>query len=182
MTAKKNMILMTVISLTGLLISGAVYYFTENSVFFPFAITFGTMSYHFAVRLAVGGLVNAKYHNRMDHTKPWFAEKGFERKLYKLLRVRKWKRWLPTYTPENFDLERCGAEEIVQTTCQSEVVHEINMALSLVPIVFTVWFGSFWVFLITSCAAFLFDGIFVVMQRYNRPRLRRLMKRQRPAR
>lgn len=182
MTAKKNMLLMTVISLTGLLISGAVYCFTKNPVLYSFAITFGTMFYHFAMRLAVGGLVNAKYHNRMDHTKPWFAERTFERNFYKLLRVKKWKRWLPTYTPEAFDLERRTAEEIVQTTCQSEVVHEINMVLSFVPVVFTVWFGSFWVFLITSCAAFLFDSIFVVMQRYNRPRLRRLMKKQKPVR
>lgn len=178
MTAKKNMLLITLLSLAGLLLSGAVYYFTKNPVLFPFAVTSGTIFYHLAARLAVGGLVNAKYHNRMDHTKPWFAEKAFERKLYQLFRVRKWKRYLPTYTPENFDLARCGAEEIVQTTCQSEVVHEINMVLSFVPVVFTVWFGSFWVFLITSCAAFLFDGIFVVMQRYNRPRLLRLMKRQ----
>lgn len=178
MTAKKNMLLMTVLSLAGLLITGAVYYVTKHPVLFSLAVTFGTMFYHLGARLAVGGLVNAKYHDRMDHTRPWFAEKAFEKRLYKRLQVRKWKRWLPTYTPESFDLERRGAEEIVQATCQSEVVHEINMALSFVPVVFTVWFGSFWVFLITSCAAFLFDSIFVVMQRYNRPRLRRLMKRQ----
>lgn len=178
MTAKKTMILITAISLIGLLISGAIYYFTKNPVLFSFAVTFGTIFYHLAVRLAVGGLVNAKYHDRMDHTRPWFSEKPFERRLYRLLRVRKWKRWLPTYNPETFDLARRSAEEIVQTSCQAEVVHEINMPLSFVPVVFTVWFGSFWVFLITSCAAFLFDGIFVVMQRYNRPRLLRLMKRQ----
>lgn len=172
------MILTALVSLTGLLISGAVYHFTKNSVLFSLAVTFGTIFYHLAARLAVGGLVNAKYHDRMDFTKPWFAEKPFERGLYKLLRVRKWKRWLPTYNPESFDLKRCSPQEIVQTSCQAEIVHEINMPLSFVPVVFTVWFGSFWVFLITSCAAFLFDGIFVVTQRYNRPRLLRLMKRQ----
>lgn len=178
MTAKKKMLLMTLISLGGLLLSGAIYYVTRIPVFFPFAITFGTMLYHFAMRLAVGGLIDAKYHNRMDYTNPWFAERGFERNLYKLLRVRKWKRWLPTYNPENFDIKRRSPQEIIQTSCQSEVVHGVNMILSFVPVIFSVWFGSLGVFLLTSCAAFLFDGIFVVMQRYNRPRLLRLMKKQ----
>ena len=175
---RKKMILATLVSLLGLLASGAVYYFTKHSVLFSFAVTFGTVFYHLAARLAVGGLIDAKYHNRMDHTRPWFAEKPFEKRLYRLLRVRRWKRWLPTFTPENFDLARRSPAEIVQTSCQAEVVHEINMPLSFVPVVFSVWFGSLAVFLITSCAAFLFDGIFVVMQRYNRPRLLRLMKRQ----
>lgn len=175
---KKKMILTALFALAGLLVSGAVYLAAESPVFFSLAVTFGTVFYHLAARLAVGGLIDAKYHNRMDHTRPWFAEKGFERGLYKFLRVRKWKRRLPTFTPENFDLTRCSPAEIVQTSCQAEVVHEINMVFSFVPVVFSVWFGSLAVFLITSCAAFLFDGIFVVMQRYNRPRLLRLMKRQ----
>ena len=174
---KENMLLMTYISLIVLLVSGVVYHFTGTRFFFSTAITFGTMLYHFAVRLAVGFLIDAKYHNRMDYTKKWFAEKGFERNLYKMLRVKKWKKHLPTYTPENFDLKSHSISEIVQVTCQSEIVHEVNMMLSFVPVVFSIWFGSVGVFVITSCAAFLFDSIFVIMQRYNRPRLMRLIKK-----
>ena len=174
---KKNMIMITLISLAGLLVSGAIYYFTRSPIFFSVAITFGTMLYHFAVRLTVGHLIDAKYHNRMDHTKKWFAERAFERKLYKLMRVKKWKKRLPTYNPQDFDLKRHSMTEIVQTTCQAEIVHEVNMVLSFIPVIFSAWFGSLGVFLITSCAAFLFDSIFVIMQRYNRPRLIRLMKK-----
>ena len=174
---RRKMISVTIISLLGLLASGIAYYFTENRVFFSAAITFGTIFYHLGVRLAVGLLIDAKYHNQMDYTKPWFREKTLERKLYRTLQVKKWKKWLPTFTPQEFDMKSRSVTQIVQATCQAEVVHEVNMVLSFVPVVFSVWFGSLGVFLHTSCGAFLFDGIFVIMQRYNRPRLVRLLKK-----
>ena len=136
------------------------------------------MFYHLGFRLAVGYSIDAKYHNQMDHTKKWFTEKPFEAKLYKTLQVKKWKKWFPTFNPQAFDIKRHSMTGIVQTTCQAEIVHEVNMVLSFVPVIFSVWFGSLGVFLITSCAAFLFDSVFVVMQRYNRPRLIRLMKKR----
>ena len=174
---KKEMISMTIISLIVLLVSGVIYHFTGNRVIFSVAITFGTIFYHLAIRLAVGSIVDAKYHNQMDYTKKWFAEKSFERKLYKKIQVKKWKKWLPTFNPEDFNLKNRSVAEIVQVTCQAEIVHEVNMVLSFVPIVFSVWFGSLGVFLLTSCAAFLFDSIFVIMKIYNRPRLMRLIKK-----
>ena len=174
---KKKMISMTLISLIGLFISGAVYYFTRNQILFSAMITFGTMLYHFAMRLAVGYLVDASYHNQMNYTNKWFIEKPFERKLYKVLRVKKWKKWLPTYNPQDFDIKSRSVTEIVQVTCQSEIVHEVNMVLSFIPVVFSIWFGSVGVFLLTSILAFIFDSLFVIMQRFNRPRLIRLMKK-----
>ena len=176
-SAKKNMILMTLISLIILLASGVIYHFTKNPVIFSVAITFGTIFYHLCVRLAVGSAVDARYHNRMDYTKRWFAEKAFEQKLYKTIRVKKWKKRLPTFNPQDFDLKSRSATEIIQVTCQAEVVHEVNMVLSFVPVVFSVWFGSLGVFLLTSIAAFCFDSIFVIIQRYNRPRLMRLIRK-----
>lgn len=174
---KKKMISIAVISLIFSFVSGTLYAFTETRAFFPVAVTFGTIFYHLAMRLAVGTLIDVKYHNRMDYTKKWFQEKAFEKKLYKKLRVRKWKNRLPTLNPEDFDLKNRSLEEIIQVTCQAEVVHELIMPLSFVPIVFSIWFGSLGVFVITSCVSFLFDSLFVIMQRYNRPRLMRLLKR-----
>ena len=85
---------------------------------------------------------------------------------------------MPTYNPDYYDVTKHSIEEIIQATCQAEIVHEVNMVLSFVPVIFTIWFGSLAAFLITSCVAFCFDGIFVIMQRYNRPRLMKLLKRQ----
>lgn len=174
---KKKMILITLVSLIGLFVSGAVCGFTKNQAFFPAAITFGTIFYHLSIRLAAGLLIDAKYHNQMDYTKKWFREKGFEPELYQKIQVKKWKKRLPTFDPQEFNLKSRSMTEIVQATCQAEIVHEVNMVLSFVPVVFSVWFGSLGVFLLTSCAAFLFDGIFVIIQRYNRPRLIRLLKK-----
>ena len=174
---KKNMIMITLISLIGLSVSGAIYYFMRSPIFFSVAIIFGTTFYHLGIRLAVGYLVDARYHNQMDYTNKWFTEKNFERKLYKTIQVKKWKKWFPTFNPQDFDLKSRSVAEIVQVTCQAEIVHEVNMVLSFVPVVFSVWFGSLGVFLLTSFAAFIFDSIFVIMQRYNRPRLMRLMKK-----
>ncbi|MCH5185863.1 MAG: hypothetical protein J1F64_07040 [Oscillospiraceae bacterium] len=174
---KKNMILLTIMSLIVLSASGVIYRFTGSRVIFSVAVTFGTIFYHLAIRLTVGYFINARYNNRMNYTKKWFAEKAFERNLYKRIQVKKWKKLLPTFNLQDFDLKNRSVPEIIQVTCRSEVVHEVNMLLSFVPVVFTVWFGSAGVFLLTSCAAFLFDGIFVIIQRYNRPRLIRLMKK-----
>ena len=174
---KKNVFLMTLVSLIGLFASVAAYYFSENRAFFSAAITFGTIFYHFAMRLTVGYLIDAIYHNHMNYTRKWFQEKAYERKLYDIIKVKKWKKLLPTFTPQYFNLANRSITEIVQATCQAEIVHEVIMVLSFVPIVFSVWFGSLGVFLITSCISFFFDGIFVIIQRFNRPRLLRLLGR-----
>lgn len=174
---KMKMISITIVSLIVMLVSVVIYYFTRNRVVFSIAITFGTIFYHLSIRLAVGYLINVIYHNQMDYRKKWFREKALEHKLYEKIKVKKWKKWFPTFNPQDFNLKDHPVIEIVQVTCQSEVVHEVNMVLSFVPIIFSVWFGSLVVFLLTSCAAFIFDGIFVIMQRYNRPRLIRLLSK-----
>ena len=50
------------------------------------------------------------------------------------------------------------------------------VVLSFVPIVAGVWFGVYPVFVITSILAAMFDLIFVMIQRYNRQRVIKLMK------
>lgn len=50
--------------------------------------------------------------------------------------------------------------------------------LSFLPIVSGIWFGAYPVFIITSVLSALFDLIFVVMQRYNRQRVLRLLQRE----
>lgn len=174
---KKKMIVLALLFLAGLLAFGIAYYFVRKSILFTFAITFGTCFYHFGMRLVVGHGIDAIFHNKMNYNRWWFKERKYEMKFYNFLRVKKWKKHLPTYNAEYYDIKKHSIEEIIQATCQSEVVHEINMVLSFVPIIFTIWFGSLVAFLVTSCVAFCFDSIFVILQRYNRPRLRRLLSR-----
>ena len=106
------------------------------------------------------------------------AKETVEAKLYKALRVRRWKGRLPTYAPSQFSLETQSPEQILRNMCGAEAVHEIIMVLSLLPIGLSGFFGTPGVFLGTSLAAALFDSLFVIAQRYNRPRLMRVLMRQ----
>lgn len=146
---------------------------TENSVCFTLAITFGTMFYHFAMRLAVGKFTPHSF----SYKSLWFREKSFEKTLYKMLRVKKWKGKMPSYNPSSYMTRDNDLDNIVNTMCRNEVIHEVNALLSFVPILFSLAFGTIVVFVITSIIACCVDLIFVVMQRYNRPRLVRLIER-----
>ncbi len=140
------------------------------------AITFGTCFYHFAMRLLVGCGLNAVFHNRMNPYHPWFRPRKWEKGLYKALRVKRWKKHVPAWVPESFDLKTSTPRDIAAVTCQAELVHEVIMVLSFLPLTVVPVFGAFWVFLITSIAACMVDSVFVILQRFNRPRLVRYNK------
>ena len=62
--------------------------------------------------------------------------------------------------------------------CQAETVHTIIAVLSFVPLLFSLRWGAFAVFLITSLLSASFDLLFVIMQRFNRPRVLRMVQRE----
>lgn len=171
---KKKILWITFLIFTGFLASGIAYCFTKNRILYSMAVTFGTAFYHFAMRLAVACVIDTKFHNLIDTEKKWFQERSFEPKIYQLIRVRKWKKWFPALNPEDFLLERKSPKDIIQAACQAEIIHEVIVVFSFIPVIFSVWFGDVEIFFVTSCLSALFDGIFVIIQRYNRPRLMRL--------
>ena len=149
---------------------------SQNSLCLTLAISFGTTFYHFAMRLVVGGL-GRLLPQRLDSAF-WFREQPWEKGLYRRLKVKGWKGKMPTYRPERFDLRLHTLAEIIHTTCVAEITHEIIIPLSFAPLLVIPKFGAAPVFVITSLLAALFDGIFVIMQRYNRPRLLRLSRKE----
>ena len=54
--------------------------------------------------------------------------------------------------------------------------HETIVVLSFVPIVAGHWLGGYLAFIITSILAAMFYMMFVIMQRYNRQRILKLIK------
>ena len=86
---------------------------------------------------------------------------------------------MPSYEPELFNPQKHTWNEIAQAMCQAEIVHETIILFSFVPVYATRFFGELPVFLITSLLAAAFDMIFVIMQRYNRPRVIKLAERER---
>lgn len=163
----------------SILLAGLYRLYPQRWLLSAFITTF-TTCYHFVMRLLVG-LVVPKLVPAQAVKAPWFQQRGFEPRLYELLRVKSWKANMPTYDPDSFSLKHNSLEQIVQNGCVAELVHEVIIAFSFVPLLFTLLWGSFPVFLITSILAALYDSIFVIMQRYNRPRLVRILKKKEAA-
>lgn len=151
-----------------------IFYYKTNNTFYTLAITFGTIAYHFTIRLIIGYAYNFIKKNKVDYNKKWFKVHKIEMKLYNKLKVKKWKNKMPTYNPKLFDPTIHNWDEIIMAMCQSELVHETIIIFSFLPIIGAVWFGSFWAFMITSIGSALFDLTFVIIQRFNRTRILKL--------
>lgn len=134
-----------------------------------------TLMYHFWVRIIMGNVTKLF---KINYNQWWFNERAFEKGLYKLLKVKKWKNKALTYNPESFSLKNHSLEEIANTMAKVEVDHWINEIIALSTVLFSIWWGQFWLFLVTALAACLFDAQFIVIQRFNRPRLIKILKMQ----
>jgi len=146
----------------------------NSAVLWAGIVTFMIM-YHLWVRIIMG---NVSKLIKINHNCWWFREKAFEKGLYKLLRVKKWKGKALTYNPEAFSLEKHSLDEIAYVMTKSELDHWINQVISLTSILFSLLWGQFWIFVITAIAAMIFDAQFIVIQRFNRPRILRILKKQ----
>ncbi len=153
------------------------YKFTDYGICLTLTITFGTIFYHFIIRLMIGMIIDAKMHNKADCQRKRYQVSEFEMKLYRKMQVKKWKNKMPTYSADTFDISKHSWDEIAQASCQSEVVHEINAVFSFLPIIASVWFGDFWVFFFTSVLGAVFDLMFVIMQRFNRTRILKIKRK-----
>lgn len=138
------------------------------------AITFGTTFYHFAMRLLIGTLVPTT----LSSNARWFRQRPWEPAIYRTLKVKSWKKHLPTYDPVAFSMELHTPEQILANMCQAEVVHEIIVLCSFLPLLTVPVLGALPVFLVTSFLAAAVDLVFAIAQRYNRPRILRLTQKR----
>lgn len=173
----KKMKRMTLLSVLITAIFVVWYGNTEYDALLTLAITFGTTSYHLGMRLLAGTLIHILLNNHVDYRKRWFRVSAAEEKLYQKMKVKKWKNKMGTYDPSCFDPKIHSWDEIAQAMCQAELVHELIILLSFLPVFAAIPFGALPVFLITSLLASCFDAMFVVMQRYNRPRIVKLIEK-----
>lgn len=165
-------------SLAATVILAISYKVTSSGILLPLAITSGTIAYHFVMRLMVGLAFHATMRNKADYRKRWYQVSKREMAVYEKLKVKQWKRRMPTYDPALFDPRLHTWEEIVQAMCQAELVHETLAVLSFLPILAGIWFGEYPVFIVTSVLSAACDIVFVIMQRYNRQRVTKLLNRK----
>ena len=175
---QKTMYLTAIISFLCAVFFFCTTFFAGNAIFFAAAITSMTVFYHFAIRLFIGEWLMEQLISRApDYRHPWFQLRRFEPGLYRLLRVKQWKGRMPTYAPEEFSMRDNDWERIAVAACKSELVHEMNALASFFPLLFAIFFGEFPIFLITSLLAAAVDLSFVILQRFNRPRLIRMISK-----
>ena len=149
----------------------------KNGIVLWTGITAFTIMYHFWVRIIMGN-VSKLFKNYINYNQWLFKERKFEKGLYKFLRVKNWKGKALTYNPESFSLKEHSLAEIANTMAKSEVDHWINEAISLSTLLFAIPWGQFWIFFITAIVAMIFDSQFIIIQRYNRPRILKVLGRE----
>ena len=171
------MFFITSFLLVAFVVSLLMFLVIQNNLFEIITISIGITLYHFIMRLIVGYSTNAIMKNNANHKNCWFKEKKYEKKFYNLIQIRQWKKYLPTYNPLFFDISQKSIKEIIGASCQAEIVHEIIMLLSLLPIILIPFLGGAVAIIITSIVSMLFDFLFVLLQRYNIPKLMRVKER-----
>ncbi len=159
------------------LISFFLYY--SGMVFSDSLLWCGIVSFmilfHFGLRILFGKFtVNIAF----DHNHSFFQTKKFEKRIFHLVRIRKWKDKVLTFDPQAYDFQNRTLDQLATTMCKSEIDHWINEGISIFSVVFSLLWGHFPIFAITAFAAMLFDAQFILVQRYNRPIVVRLMKRK----
>ncbi|MGM9891427.1 hypothetical protein [Limosilactobacillus sp.] len=163
---------------TGLggLVIVAGYFIYPQSLLLSLAITLLVIFYQFGMRLVVGNWLEPRL--RLNPTAFWFKVGKGENRLYHLLRVKKWKKFLPTYSPAKYDLKKHTLKEVIKTMTAAEVDHELMFLLSYLPVLLIIPLGAPLAFILSSVAASLVEIPFIILQRYNRARLARLLGRR----
>lgn len=184
MKKRKNIIpviMITVLLLSMLCAALCAYMYTksEHEVILHIGIIAGTVAAHTLIMYISAPVVFLVFKKNFKYDSFWFRPKRFEKSLYNLLKVKKWKTRVPVYDSDEYSMETHTAKEIIMNTCHAEVVHEVILVASYLPILGGLAVSHWALLAVTS---FLFSCchlMFVVIQRYNRPRLVRLYERQR---
>ena len=155
-----------------------IYYcaFLKSSVILWVGITTFTIAYHLWLRILFGN-ITTYFKKRINYNAWWFKEKQGERVFYDIIRVKEWKAKALTYDPAAFCLKTNTLEQIALNMTKAELDHWINVGISLSTLIFPLIWGQAWIFALTAFFAILFDGQFIVIQRYNRPRVIKLLEK-----
>ena len=167
-----------VIGLAGCGAFGGLYAAGGAKWMYTCAISFGMVAYHMLIRFLSPVILLAVFRRKYDYRWWWFRPRRWEAGLYRRLRVQGWKAGIPSWDPDQFSLEKHTLREIAVNMCHAEAVHELIVALSFTSLLFAIPFGELAAFLITAVLASLVDCVFIVLQRYNRPRITAILDRR----
>jgi len=156
-----------------------IYYtncFKNDAILYTGVVAF-VIVYQLGLRLEFGS-ITSKIKEKLNSNMLLFRVRKFENVLYKILKVKKWKSKAITYDPEAFNIRKNSKDEVLKTMLKSELDHWINELISLSTLLFAFIWGAFPALLTACILVMLFDMQFIFIQRFNRPRLERLIKRE----
>lgn len=148
----------------------------EKSIIQTVAVLTGCVAFHFTIWIFSAISVVWIMKNKANDKCVWFRELSWEKDFYKLIKIRKWKRHLPTYAPKYYDFKSTSYENLIAIISQTEVVHEVAALFSLLSLFGIRWFSNVPIIAITAAIDFMINLVYVFLQRYNRMRLRKLIQ------
>lgn len=137
----------------------------------------GLIVYHFAMRILAGETLTAFLKEKSLENRGYFRQRPFEPKLYRFLRVKKWKGKAITAKHWQFDMKKRSPGELLFFINQAELVHTVSFFLSFLPLCLIPFFGRGGITLLLSAAAAAVDLQYIIIQRFNRPRVEKLCRR-----
>lgn len=85
---EKKIIWAAILFLAGTVTLAVLYKETADEILLSLAITFGTITYHFVMRLLIGLVFRSVMRNRADYGKQWYRVGRHEMALYEKLKVK----------------------------------------------------------------------------------------------
>lgn len=152
-----------------------IWFAVDKNTSSAFYITRIILAYHIAIRMIWGYIIGKVPLTAFHPEKEYYKMREWEASLYNKANVKSWKNKMPVFKPELWDIRTNSGIDIIRATCQAELDHVGNILLSLLTIFFSRKSSIQFVIIITAINASTFDLIFVMIQRYNRPRLMRIM-------
>lgn len=132
--------------------------------------------YHIGFRIIVGETVSKiDTGKEINWDSALLREFKFEKNLYEILKVKQWKNLMITAKPYEFNIYNRTLIEILRSMLIAEKTHIICFFLSYLPLLLIIPFGAPLAFILTSFLASLIDLACIIIQRYNIPRIIKLI-------
>lgn len=173
------MVMIMIITIICTALSAYMYIQMTYELLLYISVILGSVSAHFIIMHVSAPFVFIIFRKKFNYSSFWFAPKKFEKNLYKILRVKELKTMVPAYESDEYSLKSHIAEEVIMNMCHAEVVHEVISITSYLPIIYGLVISHWGVLILTSFVFSCCHLIFVMIQRYNRPRIVRLYEMNR---
>lgn len=172
MSSKKNTLyILSAVFIVLMFIFLALFVRSKSEWMLIIGVIMMNSGYQVITRLLVGTICEGVFENGVNSSANWFKTSDFEERFYGFLGIKYLKRNLPKTERTDFSLTQQSLQDIIDTGCEIEAEHEINIVVSMLSILLAIPFGYIWMFIVFAVGGVLYDFLFISVQRYNRPRL-----------